>query len=63
MLHDLSLTQLDAAAADLMCASTEADNTAYDGTTRSRGIYAVFAQWGAFRQFVEEAHKDRRSEV
>lgn len=61
-LHDLTITQLDAAAADMMCTSTEAYNTAYDDSTRNRGIFTVLDQWGSFREFVYRAHLSKKAE-
>lgn len=60
-LLDLTVHQLNAAAADMMLNSTEAWSAAYDDTNRNRGIFTVLAKWPKFVEFVKEAHLDLMS--
>jgi len=51
-LADLTTKELDAAAADLMCTSTNALTVAYDDTNRVRGNKVILANWPGFQAFV-----------
>jgi hypothetical protein len=62
-LQDLSRQQLDAAAADLMCTSTDAYDCAYDDSTRQRGTCVVMDQWASFSQFVYDSHAEKLTET
>lgn len=58
----LTLHELDAAAADLMCTSTYAFTNAYDDTNRARGITVVMEKWIPFLQFVANDFRLKSSE-
>lgn len=61
-LLELSVHELDAAAADLMCSSTYAFSRAYDDSNRVRGLQTVLLHWGSFQAFVKRGWELRRSE-
>ena len=61
-LLDTSLHELDAAAADLMCSSTQAFTNAYDHTNRVRGTQTVLSHWLSFKSYVESQQKLKESE-
>lgn len=53
-LEDLTFHALDAAAAHMMCSSTEAFTNAYGDTNRSRGQLTVMEMYSKFQAFVRE---------
>jgi hypothetical protein len=61
-LHNLTLHELDAAAADCMCSSTYAFNTAYDDSNRQRGMLTILEQWIKFKEFVKRQWEVQQSE-
>ena len=60
-LYEMSVGQLNAAAADLMLNSTQAWASSYDDSNRVRGTLTVLSQWDAFTKWVEEDAKDKAS--
>jgi hypothetical protein len=62
IMQGVSLQELDAAAADLMCTSTQAFTNAYDDTNRARGTKLVLQKWEAFTQFVANDFRLKSSE-
>ena len=52
---DLTLTQMEACASDLMLNSTHAWPT-YDDSTRSRATNLAISLWPHFKEFVRQAH-------
>lgn len=61
-LEGLTLHALDAAAAHMMCSSTEAFTNAYDDTNRSRGQMTVMEMYNKFQAFVREDFLDLQSQ-
>lgn len=61
-LADLTMHQLDAAAADLMCSSTQAFTNSYDDTNRVRGNMVVLAKYKSFKTYVETRYKVKQTE-
>lgn len=61
-LGEMSMHELDAAAADLMCSSTNAFTAAYDDTNRVRGTRIIMAHWQDFTQFVRREFELKQSE-
>lgn len=60
-LHDLSIEQLNASAADMMLNSTKAWSTSYDDSIRDRAIPTTIALWPKFVEFVRMDHLDKMS--
>lgn len=60
-LQGITLHELDAAAADLMCTSTYAFTNSYDDTNRVRGEKSVMAHWVRFQQHVRQEYQLRQS--
>ena len=61
-LAQLTVHQLDAAAADLMCSSTQAFSNSYDDTNRVRGNLTVMEHYPDFKSYVEKQHKLKQTE-
>lgn len=60
-LINLTITQLNASAADLMLNSTQAWSASYDDSLRDRAIITTFSLWPKFQEFVKQAHLDHMS--
>lgn len=60
-LHDLTMHQVSASAADLMLNSTSAWDIAYDDSIRSRAINTTISLWPQFVEFVKQSHLDSAS--
>lgn len=60
-LHDLSIAQLNASAADMMLNSTQAWSSSYDDSIRDRAIPITLAMWPSFVDFVKNDHLDKMS--
>lgn len=61
-LLEMTVHELDAAAADLMCSSTQAFSRAYDDSNRVRGLQTVLLHWSSFQAFVKKEWELRKSE-
>lgn len=60
-LLSLTITQLNASAADLMLNSTQAWSASYDDSSRDRAIHTTLSLWPKFQEFVKQAHIDHHS--
>ena len=61
-LLNLSISQLNACASNMMLNSTNAWDASYDDSHMDRAMLTTLAMWPKFVEFVREAHFDRASE-